>query len=80
MAKHPLLINLDKKTFEDLHKVMGKTIELDGITIYRLFDDTQKQPIYRKILRAGIEVYLKKFEKEKTKREHEASPITSDDS
>jgi len=71
MTQYSILINLDKKTYDDLHKVMGLTIEKDGLTRYRLFDDTKKQPMFRKILRAGMESYIRKFEAKKTELENE---------
>lgn len=68
MVQYSLLVNLDKKTFDDLHQVMGLTIEKEGITIFRLFDSDIKQECYRQIIREGIKAKFEEFEKIKKEK------------
>ena len=68
MVQHPILINLDKKTYDDLHNVIGLTIEKEGITIFRLFDSPIKQECFRQIIRAGIISKLEEFERIKKEK------------
>jgi hypothetical protein len=68
MVQFPLLINLDKKTFDDLHNVIGLTIEKQGITIFRLFDSNTKQECYRQIIREGIRAKIEEFERIKKEK------------
>ena len=65
-----LLINIDKKTFEDIHNLMGLSlVDENDITVYRLFEVQPKQQCYREILRAGIQAKLEEFKEAREKFE-----------
>lgn len=72
MAQSPILINLDKKTFEELHDLMGMKLIVDEITVYRMYEGKSKQQFYREVLRAGMRAKLFAFEKKKKEIEIES--------
>jgi len=62
MTKRAVLINLDKKDYDDLHNLMNLSLQSeDGITVYRVTKSTSKQGFYRQVIQAGIESIYKKF-------------------
>lgn len=69
MVKKAILINLDKKDYDDLHKLMDLAIQSeDGITVYRVTNAIKKQDFYRQVISKGIEVIYQKYIEEKKKR------------
>jgi len=71
MGNIPILINLDKKTFKELHDIMGMKLEVNDITVHRIFEGKSKQQFYREIIRAGMTSKLLEFEKRKKELENE---------
>jgi len=69
MVKKAILINLDKKDYDDLHKLMDLAIHSEeGITVYRVTNAIKKQDFYRQVISKGIEVIYQKYIEEKKKR------------
>lgn len=54
-----ILIRIDEKTYEEIHKTMGYEIKNDkDITVFRLFEGNSKAQWYRELLRAGLQKKL----------------------
>lgn len=76
MPKVSILINLEKRDYDDLHKLMNLSLQSeDGITIFRLFSGNVKQEFYRMVISEGIKSLYQKFldEKKKLKDENKDS-------
>ena len=71
MSQKPLTINLDQKTYKDIHKIRDMIIEADGIIIFRMTEASSKQAFYREVLRAGIKSKLLSFAKKEQEIKYE---------
>lgn len=73
MAKIRIVIDLERKEYDDLHKLMNLSLQSeDNITIYQVAKDSKKQPFYRYVIQEGIKKIYSDFQKEKEKYEHES--------
>jgi len=72
MTQYAILINFDKKSFEQIHELMGMKIEVNDIIVYQMYEGKSKQQFYREIMREGIKAKLFQFEKKKREIEDES--------
>lgn len=70
MAKVQISIFLERDMLRELHRQMGKVItDEDGVVRYRQCESTIKQDWYRRVLRRGLDSFIREFNKKKKELE-----------